>query len=224
MKNGMMKSGWVLMLAMFTLQSAFSRSEIEGIWENRRNGITITVQETYDGIKVKRTDQRQWFYYDEKKQGVFEDRRGNKYIWDDYDELTWRERRNGKKIKFRKKDRQNYDDDWTLSRSDDWYDNYNDNGRYGGQGFYNRFEFLEGRWIHPTSNRVMNIWVGNKTLEIRRGWTKTTFRQVRRNRFEDYHGNKIKILDGNRVLFTNRNGYRSEIYSRDIGRRNNYCY
>ncbi|MDH3649983.1 MAG: hypothetical protein OEQ53_09880 [Saprospiraceae bacterium] len=191
----------IIILCLGTLTSmeaAIADHQIEGAWLNERNQITIHIQESRQGIKVKRNDQHQWFTYQRIRESQFRDQEGNTYYQINEGTLEWESFDGNRTLRFHRNGDQRsggYNDNY---RSDDSYENDSRFRRqrdsYDAQKTWHR---LSGVWINRTTGQRIHVKKKGKSIKVkgrRGGWK--TFRRTRKEAFVDDHGNRYRIYRG----------------------------
>lgn len=134
-----MYSTGIILLLTITIGSA---AQIEGFWQVDRSNDIIEIRSTRDGIKAKFVDRGEWENYEYLRQNIYEDRRGNRYIFRSDEDLKWESRDNRRVVNLRKSynsgDENHYHDDgW----DNDYYDDRNN--RQGRSGNYDNNRNIE---------------------------------------------------------------------------------
>ena len=83
---------WILLLATATsIVSLSAKSDpdqrLTGTWQNEEHHILLTIEETNDGIRVRRNTQDQWYTYLQIRDRQFRDRQGNIYYLNNKDQI-----------------------------------------------------------------------------------------------------------------------------------------
>jgi hypothetical protein len=133
-------------ILLFTI-TIISASGIDGIWQVSKSNDYIEIRKTNDGIKAKFVDARDWDFYEHLRRNTYEDRKGNRYIFNSSDKLVWESRDGRRSFQLRKA---NNDYGYVNNRRNrsynSGYDSYENNrnnkgqqrGRYDDGYDYNR--------------------------------------------------------------------------------------
>ena len=228
---------------MITCLPSVMGSQVEGFWYSARAGVAIEVQDTYDGIRVKRTDQDRWRYYDAQRSARFVDPQGNSYEMEGRNQLHWISRNKRQIITF---ERSQYDDGNVPGGDygyDDWYDDgyFEDgleglhaDGSYCPAGFRShhdhrnltraemrRLRRLEGRWTGWRGRGLMEIRVNRKAVHVEYNGRHLHFYPSAHDQLVADNGMRMLTSGRNRLILRTHRG-RPIAFSR--GRTvNNYC-
>ncbi len=217
-------SAFLLMLC-----SPLQASQLDGLWRNTRQDITVRIEQDDDGIRAKRTDQGIWYRYVAKDENTFVDRNGNKYDWITDDEVVWTESGSAKRISFTriKEDRDNpdyNDDDWNRDRDDDRWDNddrNNDRDRDWGNGT----SMLEGRWFDRQNRQYVDVksFKGGLMVKMRNGGYDKYYADRSGARFKNNNGNIIQVMDRDTLRLRTSQGRDVRIFSRNDNSNDHHC-
>ena len=202
-----------LLLIGLTSTLVASPDHLDGFWQAQNYNVSIEVEETRDGIRVRRTDQNDWFYYRYNGRGEYLNRDGNTYEFVNNNKLVFNNARRGQRISFTRtsdwdfrngNNRRRGNNRWDDYRYDDpYYDGYR-NDRRGRIDFITAAKLLDGRWI--------NDRVGARLAINRRGPNLIVFFNGRdrlycpsnNGFFVDQRGNSIKLVGNGKLVFNHR--------------------
>ena len=190
---------------LLMLYSPLQASQLDGLWRNTRQNITVRIEQDDDGIRAKRTDQGIWYRYVAKDENTFVDRNGNKYDWITDDEVVWTESGSAKRISFVriKEDRNNpdyRDDDWNRDRDDDWNRDGDNDDRWDNdrdRDWGNSRASLEGRWYDRQHRQYVDVksFKGGLMVKMRNGGYDKYYADRSGARFKNNNGNIIQVMD-----------------------------
>ncbi len=190
----------ICLLSIFAMSVVRGNHDIEGEWTNRRAGVSVQVEKTSHGIKVKRLDRADWIYYESFRGGEYRDQNGNTYILNDEGILEWQSYNGRKKLRFQKNLNPSYRDDHPGLKNRDTYiernHHYGNSNRHG----------LEGKWINQSTRQTIVVKERRNKIKVRAartGWV--TFERRRGQRFVDDRGNMYKWQRGS-LTYESRNG------------------
>ena len=231
----MMKTTTTRMMAvlatMLVSMGGAMASELEGYWVNRENDLIIEVEDTYDGIKVKRDNTSRWRYYERSRGGIFYDANGDNYQAVRNDKLLWSGARGKRKIAFVRyfgPNRQNVRGSYSGTYQAGYGDRVQSYNRSGSASVgldkrqLRKLRVLEGRWISNRGSRDVSIIVTPRGVVLS-GWNgKQIFRPGRDGMLYNNQGQCLHVRGNNRLIIKNggRRG-RDIIFTR--ARRNAYC-
>ena len=230
----------------FTAISAFllmlcaplQASQLDGLWRNTRQNITIRIEQDQDGIRAKRTDQGIWYRYVAKDENTFVDRNGNKYDWITDDEVVWTESGSSKHVAFNriKEDRNEPDysddkpwdkddrdndgwdnDDWSNDRDEDWdRDRDSDRGNFSNS--------LEGRWYDREHRQYVDVksFKSGYIIKTRNGGYDKYYADRTGSRFKNNSGNTIQVMDRDTLRMRTSQGREVRIFTRNDESCNNH--
>ncbi len=176
----------VSLMAFGPPMGANATHQIEGHWLNARNHIGIDIEETSQGIRVKRTDQVKWYQYDRIRDDQYRDDRGNTYYQIGNDGLEWESYDGQRRLRFKRSGQaQRY-----SHQSGDRYRHHNPAGHYA-------YEQLSGRWINAATGKRIRIKYKRSSIRVKsyRGKLRD-FRQTRGGNFIDRQGNRYRMQHG----------------------------
>ncbi|MDX1479333.1 MAG: hypothetical protein R3301_16575 [Saprospiraceae bacterium] len=231
----------LVILAMLIQTGTSLASQVEGLWHNERTGISIEVQDTYDGIKVKRTDASRWRYYDTRSNDIYSDQRGNYYELRRRNQLRWVSRNGRDVLVFTRASSGWYDDDEETWYGGAFYDNYDDGlGGFHADGSYcpggylphqahqaltrsqvRKLRGLEGRWSGWRGQGIMEIRVNRKAVHVDYNGRHFHFYPTGNGRLAGDNGMSILTTGRNRLILR---GHRGRPLAFTRGRYNDYCY
>ncbi len=209
-------SAFLLMLC-----SPLQASQLDGLWRNTRQNITLRIEQDDDGIRAKRTDQGIWYRYVAQDENTFVDRNGNKYDWITDDEVIWTESGSSKRIPFAriKEDRDHPDysgDDWNRDRDDDRWDN-DDRNQDWHRDRGNLRTSLEGRWYDRQHRQYADVksFKGGVMLKLRNGGYDKYYADRSGARFKNNNGNTIQLMDRDTLRLRTSQGREVRIFTRN---------
>ena len=192
------------LLPMITL----AKSDLTGYWISDQFNLTIYVEETYEGMKVQRMDNEEWFYY-RKRGNKYEDQSGNHYQLINEATLLWNGRRNDRSIRFERKSAQTtYKGEWEGDQQWDNRDRRRDDDlnqrsdRYRNQRYNQHSQRdnrrIEGQWTNSSTGQRVTIRTARRGIKAKAfrkgGWT--YFEQSGRGEFIDRQGNRCFLQRG----------------------------
>lgn len=205
-----------MMLLMNFASANDSDHQLEGIWESENNQITLIIESTNNGIRVKRKGQNRWYEYHQYRPNQFTDSEGNIYFLMRDRILEWEDHRGRKRLRFRKIGSERYaeksdqHDNWredTYDRSSRWRQDSNISGHHNTGKSSRKIvsaRHLNGRWINQTTGQTIFIKARNNRLRVkahRGGWE--NFERRDGNTFVDHRGNRY-VLNQKRLVYTSR--------------------
>lgn len=221
----------VLAASLFSLNIEASGFDHRGHWKCNQSGVEIDIIPTDYGIRVRQHGHNQWNNYDEYFNDYYRDLVGNHYKWRN-DALFYESSCGTIKHRFTRVNSYNVDRYGTCAPNHygevECTSGHDAHDGYGGYGYgtgYNEYENesygrgLDGVWFAERGRSIMRIQNGYRGLSAKfdrnRRWI--DFRQSRRNQYQDGRGNRIKILNRNRIQWTSDCGRYKKTYVR--GRR-----
>ena len=244
--------GITFSMVMLFVSIGLEAASIEGVWRNSKTNIQMEVEQTYTGIKTKRFDQNDWFYYDKSGNNRYKDYRGNEYRFRNQGELEWKSADGRRKLSFRKvyvtNDRDRYND---RNRDRDRYnDRDRDRDRYNDRGYfdYDDYEYgscdytctnpahnhphlnldryfsdLRGTWYDQRNGQRVRVKVEKRYIKLKVYDRWIKFRPQSPYSFSDGRGTLLTVMSDGRLRLKNRNRYRTSLLSK---RRPvvSYCY
>ena len=211
-----MKKYIFLTLLMLTLTvgftSALHADNLDGLWRNDRDNITIRIEQDQDGFRAKRTDQGIWYNY-VFDDGVYIDKRGNWYELINEDQIEWTDVVSRKRILFDRVESRN-DNSWTnRDRDDRWNSDYDRNERVPVD---QRRMLAEGRWYDKRSKERLIIEETNNGYRVRKQnstWEKFTSDR-NGQRLRSRSGDVIQVVDRNTLRWRSGDGRGERIFIR----------
>ncbi|MCB0686913.1 MAG: hypothetical protein KDC53_10320 [Saprospiraceae bacterium] len=207
---------WILLLATATsIVSLSAKSDpdqrLTGTWQNEEHHILLTIEETNDGIRVRRNTQDQWYTYLQIRDRQFRDRQGNIYYLNNKDQLEWEDHTSKKHLRFNKISSANArDNQWRESPENRGSnrDKYIERNHHYGTSRSPSVSAhqLNGRWINESTGQAIQVEGKNNKLRVRAhkgGWD--TFYRHDANTFVDKRGNRYDFTR-NRLTYTSRLG------------------
>ncbi len=182
----------ILPILLFQLCLAFSLQAgitIQGLWQAAEANVQIEIQEDYAGIKVRRTDENRWYYYEFDGNGTYRNSEGAKYQLYSDDELVYVNDFKGQRLRF-------YKNRGRLNTPIDvpWY-------LYEGRrvSYISAAKLLDGLWaVTRTRDRILIDRRGRDLLVTINGRSRT-YRPTNNGYFADRFGNRVKLTSNNRA-------------------------
>lgn len=221
-KNAFLSSGLVTAFLLFF--SILHANQLDGLWRNDRQNITLRIEQDEDGFRAKRIDQSVWYRYSLKSDDVYVDRLGNWYGVLDRDEIEWNEASSNKRIVFSRVDSRD-DDAWDHAQnSNDAHDPWDQNRDRWDEDEWNnsRRSAITGRWYDRSTKERLEIESINGGYRVRTqhsAWEKYAADR-NGNRLRSTSGNTIQMLDRNTIRWKSYQGRHERIFIRQ-GNRNN---
>ncbi len=202
--------------------------QLDGLWRNDRQNITIRIETTNDGFRAKRIDQGIWYRYVNRDDHHFVDRYGNYYELRFEDQIIWNEASTGKQISFSKandrdayrwNERDDREDGRQHYRDDRYYDrpDHNDNHRHHvwmDQWYDDHHVHIDGRWIDTYRRNELEIICFRGGLRVKRphgGWVKY-YPDQHAGCYTDDIGNTIHVLDDYTIRWTSYHGRHDRVF------------
>lgn len=202
--------GSFLMLFCTTLNA----NDLDGLWRNDRQQITLRIEQDEDGFRAKRTDQGVWYSYSLKKDYLYVDRYGNTYEIIGQDEIEWDEATTNKRLVFTRVDSRSDDTRTSRRMEDDPWDN--ERNRDSEDWNTRQPTSFEGSWIDRKTREKLEIEAvsgGYRVKTQRGGWEKyNTHRNP--NQFRSRDGDVIQLLDRNTLRMKSAGSRATSIYTR----------
>jgi len=187
-----------LSLACFIMGSIQSHArDISGIWSSDRHQVTLEVVATVNGIKVLRSGQGQWYYYQRVNPSTFRDNEGNVYRFRDNDYLEWRSYDSRRSLRFRK------------GRGNQRYDRTPPRPRRT----LVTPRALRGSWVDYRSGDCLDIRSRRNSIRVSGIGLFTRTFHPSSSGFMDHKGNVLKI-ENNRLIHINRRGRVQGVFRR----------
>ena len=224
------------LILLLTQQVSNAAVFLEGFYKSKYSSITMQLQETRDGIRVKRSGANNWITYQEFSRNLFKDSYGNGYYFYGDNEVEFRDRTGRTKITFFYDQRDsrsgvgNYNDWDNDSFDNDRYDNdwnNRNNNANRNDRYENRYRFLRGdisgRWTSGNrGQRVLQIrQTGRNLIEVQRNGRWRTFYYQGNGVFQDRNRNRVFFNNQNALTYRERFGGITRTYYRDNRFRNN---
>lgn len=188
-----------------------NRHHIEGLWRAESFRVAIEIEEDRNGIKVRRTDENRWYYYDFSGNGTYENRLGDRYrLWNE-DQLEYSNDEKGQRIQFYRANTQNFRNN-RDGRSGD-----NSPGYRKSIDYRTAANLLEGRWWNNSIRQRIFIDRRGSELVVHFDGRARTFRPSYDGYFEDRRGNRLKLME-NQGAILDLVGDRRPLYLERDGR------
>ena len=187
---------WITLLStclvFFISVQAIANNDVDGIWINSLKGLTVIVESTSRGIRVKRQDQQTWYEYEEYRVGQYRDAEGNNYYLVDASKLEWEGSNGKRRIVFNKSPLPDGSIAHAIREGGNQDVHIERNHYYGETSRPSR---LEGRWRNKSTGQSITIQAHADFIKVRAhrgGWT--TFYREDRNTYFDSRGNRYDVL------------------------------
>ena len=190
---------FLAILAVFQLATASAGSSVEGRWKNAKAKVSVLVEKTSEGIRVKRLDRTDWIAYESTRADQFRDADGNTYLLRSDGYLEWESNDGRRRIVFAKQPIQGS----SYVESNPTVTKHIERNHYYGKDFYRS---LKGKWINKSTGQSILIKEGRKSIRVktrRSGWV--TFRPRTNRTFIDQDGNRYQLKNG-RLSYTSYSG------------------
>jgi len=190
-------------LIFFGSTQVHGKNDVEGKWINATKGLTLIVETTSNGIRVKRTDQQNWYEYEEYRVGQYRDKDGNNYYLIDGEKLEWEGKDGERRLVF---SRGSIPTSSIPLENDakDQSEYHVERNYYYGDAFGP--SQLEGWWRNRSSGQSIFVQAHKHLIKVRAhrgGWT--TFYRDDRNTYFDNRGNRYDISAG-KMFYSSRSG------------------
>jgi hypothetical protein len=212
---------------LLMLYSPLQANQLDGLWRNTRQNITVRIEQDGDGIRAKRIDQGIWYRYTATDENTFVDRNGNKYDWITDNEMVWTESGSAKRISFSrvKEDRDNpdyRDDDWKRDRDDDRRYDERDQDWDRDRGHVR--SSLEGRWYDRQHRQYVDVktFKGGLMVKMRHGGYDKYYADRSGTRFKNNNGNTIQVMDRDTLRLRTTQGRDVRIFTRNDHKHDNH--
>ncbi len=198
-----------LIAAFLFFFTTLHANDLDGLWRNDRQNITIRIEQDEEGFRAKRSDQAIWYRYRMEDDDVYVDRYGNWYEVIDQDELEWNEASSNKRLIFTRvnsRDDASWDDRNDRRAPDRTHDPRDrDNDRWDNDTRDHRQRSsIEGRWYDRSTKERLEIEAvsGGYRVRTQHGpWEKYS---------GDRNGSRIRSRSGNVIQLIDRNTIRLE--------------
>lgn len=202
----------ILIMAAFMVVCTESRADgnIAGYWSSEKHQVDIEIVPTRGGIKVLRTGQSNWYYYDESRNNRYRDREGNIYRLTGDDHLEWESYDGRKNLRFRKSHSRNRNRSYG-NRGNDYRENRT--RRHVIRKRVITPTRLHGSWINQRNGDCLDIRARRSSIRVDGiGLFDRTFHRSNEG-FVDRKGNLLRFEDGKLIRY-NRRGRVQGIYWR----------
>ena len=194
----------VLMFVCLFFITGIQAAQLNGLWRNERQNITIRIEENENGFRAKRIDQGIWYRYVKQDNYAYVDRNGNWYKIVDRDELEWNEVSTKKRLIFHRVDSRSNDPEIEHERMD-----HPDSprSRTGDRDIRKDHQQtpLEGRWYDRSSKERIEIVATHDGYRVRTehgSWEKYAGDRTG-TRLRSGSGNTIRLIDRNTIQMRN---------------------
>lgn len=218
------------LILLLTQQVTNAAVFLEGFYKSTNSSITMQLQETRDGIRVKRSGSNNWINYQEFSRNLYKDSNGHSYYFYGDNEVEFRDRTGRAKITFYHDQR---DSRGGVGNYNDWDDDHYDDNRFDRNNsnqndrYENAYRFLRGdisgRWTSGNrGQRVLQIrQTGRNLIEVQRNGRWRTFYYQGNGVFQDRNRNRVFFNNQNALTYRERFGGITRTYYRDNRSRNN---
>lgn len=200
-----------LALIMLGFWTGLNAEQLDGLWKNVRQNITIRIEQDNDGIRAKRSDQGVWYRYEQQREHVFTDRNGNTYEVIQKDQLQWKEAGSGKRIIFTRVDSSD-GPRWSSDKNDPAK---RDKAKWNDKRYQARSP-IAGRWYDRSTKERLIIEPIDGAYRVRTqhgGWE--TYAVDRSGeRLKSRSGNMIQLIDRNTIRVKAKRDREERIYIR----------
>lgn len=181
----------------FQLQAGVT---IRGLWQAADANVQIEIQDDYAGIKVRRTDENRWYYYEFDGNGTYRNSEGARYQLHSDDELVYINDVKGQRIRFFKDT-----DRFNTPIDAPWY-------LYEGRrvSYLSAAKLLDGLWGAPRTRERILIDRRGRDLLVTINGRSRLYRPTNNGNFADRFGNRIKLTSNNRAWLSH------ELYRRPL--------
>lgn len=184
---------------------------IRGLWQAAETNVQIEVQEDYAGIKVRRTDENRWYYYEFDGNGTYRNNDGARYQLHSDDELIYINDFKGQRIRFFKNTNR-----FNTPIDAPWY-------LYEGRrvSYISAAKLLDGLWGATRTRDRIQIDRRGRDLLVTINGRSRLYRPSNNGFFTDRFGNRVKLTSNNRA-WLRHDRYRGPlVLERLNGRRSN---
>lgn len=201
-----MKQFFFTLVTLFSMNNIFAASQVSGYWSNNQYQLQILVEDTNNGIKVKRSDQERWYYYEKSRYEAFIDREGNIYELIDENTLQWRSNNGEKRIKFHKNGNNGYRSE--DSRFDNNYDDSRDrNNNELRRGQIIEPQRLQGVWQNFSTGQRIQIKARRDGIRVKARNSNWVYFDQKGPRYVDRKGNTYIFRNGTLTYFSERDDF-----------------
>ncbi len=179
----------IALLCGLTGTARATTQSITGLWEEIGTRILIEVQPTSQGIRVKRTDQSQWYQYELIRDGQYRDRSGNTYYLAHTGQLEWEDVEGRRRLVFERHAGRHRQGPLSSTQSTVRQSNtYIERNHHG-----TRVEprQLVGTWVNVSTRQSIQIRVRRQKMTVRMNRQWINFHDVRPGIFEDTYANTL---------------------------------
>jgi hypothetical protein len=185
----------LFVLNVLFLSTSNAAPTIRGLWQAENANVQIEVQDDYAGIKVRRTDENRWYFYEFDGNGTYRNNNGAKYQLYSDDELIYINTRKNQRIRFIKNNGRD-----AYGAEEPWY--YHDRRRIS---YISAAKLLDGLWISSRSGDRISVDRRGRDLFVRINGLERLYRPTSDGFFEDIRGNRLKLSSNNRAVLEHRN-------------------
>ena len=190
----------LLFAFLFLLQTTVvsANAAIEGRWKNLKAKVSLLVEKTSTGIRVKRLDRANWIKYESTRPDQFRDAEGNTYQLTNDSHLEWESYDGRRRIAFARLDQIS-----STAESIPSTTKHIERNHYYGKNI-NRS--LRGRWINKSTGQSIYVKERRNSIRVkarRGGWV--TFRPRTNRTFVDQQDNRYQLKNG-RLSYTSYSG------------------
>lgn len=166
-----------------------SASQISGWWKNSTSRQLMEVVDVAGGIKIRAEGTDRWLYYDARKQGRFEDYRGNQFQLHADDYLEW--------ISYNGDQRKFYFRPGANQTSRDQYKDRNTLHAFNAS-------FLEGYWKEHKRRGTIVIESRPHGLRLDNGRQKSMYHRIGDKTWQNNHGTILRVTGRDNIELIDR--------------------
>lgn len=178
-------------IVLLTLSFEVGASQITGWWKNSTSRQLMEVIDVAGGIKIRAEGNDRWLYYDARKNGRFEDYRGNQFQVHADDYLEWISSNGDQRKMYFRPGTDRTDHDAYYERND--HDVFNES-------------WLEGHWKEHAQRGTMIIHFRPHGLRLDNGRQNSFYRRIGNNSWQNNRGTILKAINRDKFELTDRNG------------------
>ena len=219
----MKKRLYYLLAILFALPLLSFANNPDGYWYNQDYNVEILVETTRDGIRVKRSDKRNWYNYEKVARNRYEDYRRNTYKIKN-DQIIWESNDGRQYLRFDRmrkwqddRDRY-YEDDWGNSNTCghqghcDCYQHENHHGQNVGHR-----HGIEGKWYSGDRRTYIKVSKAGRSyikVKTKHSSLKYRYRRIADYTYQDHRGNILKFTRDGRALLKTPHRRKKFVYYR----------
>ncbi|MDQ3016031.1 MAG: hypothetical protein M3R25_04840 [Bacteroidota bacterium] len=220
------------LFGLMMLWTPLPATQLDGLWKNNRQNITVRIAQDEDGIRAKRIDQGIWYKYVASDENTFVDKQGNAYDWVSTNKMVWTEGSSSKRISFyrvdengnsseswndnpRNTDRRDDDGNWDNDRDNDRWNKDRNSGNYRNE--------IEGRWVDRQHRQYIDVkpFKGGYMVKSRNEGYNKFYADRSGSRYKDDRGNILRVLDRDTIQIRTHQGRDMRTFTRNAERNSN---